>query len=73
MLENIHRRMPVILPKEQYSHWLAPEEQSSETFQPLLIPYTGEEMEAYPVSRLVNRPTNDSHGMYCPINGNKQK
>ena len=67
MLENIHHRMPVILPKEQYSHWLAPEEQSSETLQPLLIPYTGEEMEAYPVSRLVNRPTNDSPECIAPL------
>ncbi len=67
MLEEIHHRMPVILPQDRYAQWLAPGEQSSETLQPLLTPYQGEEMEAYPVSRLVNRPTNDSPECIAPI------
>lgn len=66
-LEDIHHRMPVILPQDAYTQWLAPEEQPNETLQPLLIPYAGEEMEAYPVSRFVNRPANDSPECIAPM------
>ncbi len=59
-LAEIHHRMPVILPKDVYGQWLAPGEQSTEVLQPLLKPYSDDEMEAYPVSRFVNRPGNDS-------------
>ena len=57
-LEEFHHRMPVILPKDAYAQWLAPGEQSNEILQPLLKPYPDNEMEAYPVSRFVNRPAN---------------
>ena len=66
-LEKIHHRMPVILPQDAYAAWLAPNEQSeTDTLQPLLVPYLDEEMEAYPVSRLVNRPMNDSPECIAP-------
>ncbi len=67
MLEEIHHRMPVILPQDRYAQWLTHGEQSSETLQPLLTPYPGEEMEAYPVSRFVNRPANDSPECIAPM------
>ena len=66
-LEEIHHRMPVILPAEAYAQWLSPDEQPADALQPLLIPYPGEEMEAYPVSRFVNRPTNDSPECIAPL------
>ena len=66
LLEEIHHRMPVILPQDAYEEWLAPNQQSADTLQPLLVPYFGEEMEAYPVSRFVNRPTNDSPECIAP-------
>ena len=59
-LEEFHHRMPVILPKDAYAQWLSPDEQSNEMLQPLLQPYPDDKMEAYPVSRFVNRPANDS-------------
>ncbi len=59
-LENIHHRMPVILPQDAYAQWLSADEQSAAVLQPLLTSYPGEEMDAYPVSRFVNRPQNDS-------------
>lgn len=67
MLESIHHRMPVILPKEDYSKWLTQGEQSTDGLQPLLKPYSGEEMDAYPVSRYVNRPANDSPECIKPL------
>ena len=66
MLEEIHHRMPVILPQDAYVKWLAPNQQSADTLQRLLVPYLDEEMEAYPVSRFVNRPTNDSPECIAP-------
>ncbi len=59
--------MPVILPKDAYAQWLAPDEKSSETLQPMLVPLSDEEMEAYPVSRFVNRPANDSPECIAPM------
>ena len=67
VLAEIHHRMPVILPAEVYETWLAPDEQSSEVLQPLLVPYADEEMEAYPVSRFVNRPANNSPECIAPV------
>ena len=67
VLAEIHHRMPVILPAEAYAAWLAPDEQSSEVLQPLLVPYADEEMEAYPVSRFVNRPANNSPECIAPV------
>jgi putative SOS response-associated peptidase YedK len=55
----IHSRMPVILDPKDYDLWLDPSVSKSETLQPLLRPYDSEKMEAYPVSKTVNRPTND--------------
>ena len=66
LLAEIHHRMPVILPQNAYTEWLAPNQQSADTLQPLLVPYSDEEMEAYPVSRFVNRPTNDSSECIAP-------
>ena len=59
-LKEYHHRMPVILPKDAYTQWLSPAEQPKETLQPLLKPYPDDEIEAYPVSRFVNKPGNDS-------------
>ncbi|CAI8024904.1 SOS response-associated protein yoqW [Geodia barretti] len=66
LLEEIHHRMPVILPKDAYAEWLSPEAKSSDALQRLLIPYSDEEIEAYPVSRFVNHPTNDSPECIAP-------
>ena len=76
LLKNIHHRMPVILPPDAYGQWLDPNEKLQEELQPLLVPYHGEEMEAYAVSRLVNRPTNDSSECIAPmsdINGSSEQ
>ena len=67
VLADIHHRMPVILPQAAYGEWLTPDERSRDALQPLLVPYADEEMEAYPVSRFVNRPTNDSPECIAPF------
>ena len=56
----LHGRMPVILPPEAWERWLDPEYRAPEALQALLGPFPAAEMEAHPVSRLVNDPANDS-------------
>ncbi len=65
-LERIHDRMPVILEAAEYDVWLSPEEQAPAELNHLLKPYPAEEMTAYPVTRLVNQPKNDSPECILP-------
>ncbi|MGH3146799.1 MAG: SOS response-associated peptidase [Rubrobacter sp.] len=58
LVEDIHERMPVILPRDYYDLWLDPEAEGQEVAG-LLEPYAGDDLEAYPVSRFVNSPGND--------------
>lgn len=69
LMETIHRRMPVILEPDSYQQWLDPSDQSPTQLDGLLKSYPAEEMEAYPVSRLVNRPSNDSPDCIAPADG----
>jgi len=57
LLEKIHnrqKRMPVILPRENERTWLQNDLERGE-IQALLQPYNTDEMEAYPVSGMVNK------------------
>jgi putative SOS response-associated peptidase YedK len=58
----IHDRMPVILHPEDYALWLDPDFDEKEPLTTLLKPYPAEAMEAYPVSRRVNSPSNNQPG-----------
>jgi hypothetical protein len=55
----IHNRMPVTLHPEDYELWLDPDFDEKEPLTTLLEPYPAEAMEAYPVSRRVNSPSNN--------------
>ncbi len=66
LLGEIHHRMPVILPHEDYELWLDPAVREPEELLPLLAPYPADDMEAYPVSRMVNSPSNDDPGCIEP-------
>ena len=52
----IHDRMPAILLPEHEDRWLDPDESEPDRLASLLGPYPAREMEAYPVSKAVNRP-----------------
>ena len=60
LMEDIHDRMPVILPKDAETTWLDPNLEEPEDLIRLLTPYPAEEMEAYVVSTLVNSAKNDT-------------
>ena len=62
----LHDRMPVIVPESAYDTWLDPGVSDPKRLQELLVPYPPEEMEAYPVSTMVNSPSNDRAGCIAP-------
>jgi len=69
LVRPIHNRMPVILDRNDYRKWLDPALQKSEQLAPLLRPYPGNELMAYPVSTLVNNPANDDPRCIEPLVG----
>ena len=58
LVGEVHDRMPVILAHDTYDVWLDPASERDE-LTGLLAPYPEDEMEAYPVSRFVNSPSNN--------------
>ena len=60
VMEPIHNRMPVILPREAESLWLDTGQSQTSVLKTLLVPYSAIDMEAYEVSALVNSPGNDT-------------
>ena len=66
LMAEIHNRMPVILPDGAYDIWLEQAEMKPEAMQPLLEPYPADEMQAYPVSTMVNNPANDAPECIIP-------
>ncbi|MDZ7742625.1 MAG: SOS response-associated peptidase [Bacteroidota bacterium] len=58
LMEKIHRRMPVILHESSEKSWLNQEDPA--ILKELLKPYPSEKMLAYPVSKAVNSPVNNS-------------
>ncbi len=66
LMGEIHHRMPVILPPENYAVWLDPDFDEKEPLMDLLKPYPSDEMEAYAVSRRVNKPSNNEPSVVEP-------
>ena len=67
LVKTIHNRMPVILPTSGYATWLSQKITESSEVLPMLKPYPADEMNAFPVSTLVNNPSNDSPKCIEPI------
>ena len=55
LMEPIHDRMPVILPPDQWDLWLSPHEHQKEDLLPLIKPFDSDPMQAWQVSREVNK------------------
>jgi putative SOS response-associated peptidase YedK len=59
-MAKLHNRMPVILARELEDDWLDPALTQARDVLDVLSRSTGLELDAYPVSRMVNRPSMDS-------------
>ena len=66
-LAVIHSRVPVILKPTSEKIWLDPSLKDPDKLVGLLQPISPKLMEWYPVSNLVNRPSNDSPEIIKPI------
>ena len=62
----VHDRMPVILPPRHHRLWLDPGERRPERLEALLQPFPADEMIAFPVSAVVNKPANDTAECIAP-------
>jgi putative SOS response-associated peptidase YedK len=67
LLRPLHDRMPVILDPKDFDLWLDPKIDDEAKLQPLLVPHAVEGFEAFPVSRMVNSPTNDVADCIAPL------
>jgi len=59
LLGMVHDRMPVIVPRTAEENWLDTSLTDAADLLALLAPYA-DDLEAFPVSRLVNAPANDT-------------
>jgi putative SOS response-associated peptidase YedK len=66
LMAMIHDRMPAILHPRDYAKWLEPSAQTPEQVLPLIKPFPADAMDAYPVSTLVNKASNDVPALVVP-------
>ena len=66
LMRPIDNRMPLIIPRRDYSRWLD-SGIAGENVTDLLTSYPAEEMEAYPVGSRVNSPKNDGPELIAPV------
>ena len=59
LIEPIHDRMPVILPRERWDAWLDRDTKGGQAQLDLLVPYPADDMAMYACSPLVNSVAND--------------
>ena len=67
LVQPIHDRMPVILPRELESFWLDQAVADPALLAEALAPFPAEGMAAYEVSALVNKPANDGPEVTAPL------
>lgn len=67
LMAELHNRMPAIIRPQDYELWLDPNLADVERLQAMVGPYPERLMEAYPVSRKVNRPATDGPDLIEPL------
>jgi len=67
LTRDIHPRMPAILAPDDYTGWLDPRTVGDAALAERLRPYADAEMEAFPVSTLVNNTRNDLPECVVPL------
>lgn len=63
----IHHRMPVILDDDGATVWSDPAVTDPAEVMPLLVPYSAEALESYPVAHLVSSVRNDGPALIEPL------
>ncbi|TGB03919.1 SOS response-associated peptidase [Halobacillus salinus] len=66
-MQQVHHRMPVILPKEQQEQWIEPVKWSSDHAHQFVEQLTMEDLDAYSVSTYVNAAKNEGPACIEPL------
>jgi putative SOS response-associated peptidase YedK len=66
-MAHLHHRMPVILERELEDAWLDTEITNTREVLDILERSAGVTLDAYPVSRMVNKPSVDSQALIQPV------
>jgi len=66
LMATMHDRMPVIIPRDAHEAWLESGERPPAELDRFLLPYADDQMEAGPVSTLVNSPKNEMPECIAP-------
>ncbi len=66
-IRPVHDRMPVIIDPADFDRWLDPECRDAKAMQALLQPWPAAGMEAFPVSRHVNRAQHNDVRCIAPV------
>ena len=66
-IRPLHDRMPVIVGQEDFDLWLDPSMGDVERLKSLLVPAPPEDIETFPVSKLVNSPANELAECIAPL------
>ncbi len=64
---EVHHRMPVILPENDYASWLDPRTTESSQLLPMLQAFPPQAMRVHPVSTLVNNARTDEPRCITPL------
>lgn len=67
LMAPIHDRMPVLIPQDQWSRWLARDLQEPAQIAPLLVPAPAEGLQAWPVARAVSRGSAEGEALVQPL------
>ena len=68
LMEPIHHRMPVIIPKDSEDLWLDSRNQDADSIRDLIKPFPGDEMVVYEITNLVNSAANDIPDVLARVN-----
>jgi putative SOS response-associated peptidase YedK len=67
IVEDLHDRMPVIVPQEKYELWLDPDVTDFCAIRDILKPYEATSMRRHPVSTRLNNSKNDNAESAVPV------
>jgi len=66
LMARLHDRMPAIIARDHYAHWLDPSLQDPAKIQPMIACYPAEAMQAVPISARINDVRNQGAELIAP-------
>lgn len=67
MMSELHDRMPVILPRALFDHWLNPSVNEADELKPMLLQFPGDEMQCWPIGKAVGNVRNQGPELMEPV------